>query len=71
MSREGTGDNPGGEESLEVTFDALMKKLEVKSLVSMDRGGRLLLEFNADEETIAGLNRLMKADEEVKVTVER
>ena len=54
-----------------MTFDALMKKFEVKSLVSMDRGGRLLLEFNADEETIAGLNRLMKADEEVKVTVER
>ena len=55
---------------MEVTFDALMKKLEVKSLVSMDRGGRLLLEFNADEETIAGLNRLMKADSECKIIIE-
>jgi hypothetical protein len=54
-----------------VTFSALMKKLEVKSLVSMDRGGRLLLEFNADKETIAGLNDLMSAEDEVKVTVER
>ena len=65
------GNDIAGEEELKVTFSALMKKLEIKSLVSMDRGGRLLLEFNADEETIAGLNRLMKADEEVKVTVER
>jgi hypothetical protein len=52
-----------------VCFLALMKKLEVKSLASMDRGGRLLLEFNADQETIAGLNELMKADEEVKVAI--
>lgn len=55
---------------MRITFSALMKKLEVKSLVSMDRGGRLLLEFNADEATIAGLNRLMSAEDEVKVTVE-
>jgi len=45
--------------------------LEVKSLVSMDRGGRLLLEFNADEETIAGLNRIMSAEEERKITIEK
>jgi hypothetical protein len=43
----------------------------VKSLVSCDRGGRLLLEFNADEKTIAGLNELMKADEEVLVSIEK
>lgn len=53
------------------TFSALMKKLEVKSLVSCDRGGRLLLEFNAEEKTIADLNVLMKADEEVEVTIGR
>ena len=56
---------------MEITFLALMKKLEVKSLVSMDRGGRLLLEFNADEETIAGLNALMSAEEERRITIEK
>jgi hypothetical protein len=51
------------------TFTALMKKLEVKSLVSCDRGGRLLLEFMATEETIKGLNELMKSDAEVAVAI--
>jgi hypothetical protein len=55
-----------------VTFDALMKKLEVKSLVSGDKGGRLLLEFRVDpehDELVSSLNRLMRADAEVQVTV--
>jgi hypothetical protein len=56
---------------MEIKFSALMKKLEIKSLISLDRGGRLLLEFNADEETIAGLNRIMSAEDEVKVKIER
>ncbi len=56
---------------MEIQFSALMKQLTVRSLISMDRGGRLLLEFNADEETIAGLNLLMSAEEEVKVRIER
>jgi hypothetical protein len=55
---------------VKVEFSALMKKLEIKSLVSLDRGGRLLLEFNADNETIDGLNELMKADSECKIIIE-
>ena len=55
---------------MKIYFSALMKKLEVKSLVSLDRGGRLLLEFNADKETISGLNELMSAEEERKITIE-
>jgi hypothetical protein len=55
---------------MKAEFTALMKKLEIKSLVSLDRGGRLLFEFNADNETIAQLNELMKADAEVKVIIE-
>jgi hypothetical protein len=55
---------------MRVEFSALMKKLEIKSLVSLDRGGRLLLEFNADNETIAKLNELMKADSECKIIIE-
>jgi len=49
---------------------ALMKKIEVKSLVSGDKAGRLLLEFNIyNDQIIDHLNRLMKADEEVKILI--
>ena len=51
-----------------VAFPALMKKLEVKSLKSLDKWARLILEFKVpDDELITGLNRLMKADSEVMV----
>ena len=63
--------NSNSIEIMEIKFMALMKKLEIKSLVSLDRGGRLLLEFNADEETIAGLNRIMSAEDEVEVKIEK
>jgi hypothetical protein len=53
-----------------IIFTALMKKLEIKSLVSGDKAARLLLEFRADDDKlISGLNGLMKADDEVKVTI--
>jgi hypothetical protein len=55
---------------MEVTFSALMKELKIKSLVSGDKDARLLLEFRADDaDLISDLNKLMKADEEVKVTI--
>jgi hypothetical protein len=54
------------------SFPALMKKLEIKSLISGDKGARLLLEFRIeDDKLISELNRLMKADNEVEVTIER
>jgi len=56
---------------MEVQFPALMKSLQIKSLVSGDKGARLLLEFRADDnDLISDLNKLMKADDEVKVTIE-
>ena len=60
------------QEVAKVTFSALMKSLQIKSLVSGDKGGRLLLEFRADDaELVSGLNEIMSAEDEVKVTVER
>ena len=54
----------------QVAFPALMKKLEVKSLNTLDKGARLTLDFNVpDDEIITGLNRLMKADSEVMVAI--
>lgn len=57
-----------------VSFDALMKELKVKSLCSGDKSGRLLLEFRVDNEhddLVSSLNRLMRADEEIQVTISR
>jgi len=53
------------------SFSALLKSLSVKSLVSGDKEAQVVLRFRPDDELINRLNRLMKADEEVKVTVER
>ena len=55
---------------MNVEFAAIMKKLEVKSLASLDKGARLTLEFNAtDDELIADLNKLMRPDREVRVAI--
>ena len=54
-------------------FQALMKKIEVKSLLSGDKSGRLLLEFDiypGKDSIIDELNKKMKADSFVKVTIE-
>lgn len=55
---------------MEVEFEALVKKIEIKSLVSLDKGARLILDFSGeDPEIIDRLNRLMKADEFVRVQI--
>jgi len=53
-----------------VAFPALIKKLEVKSLASLDKGARLTIDFNVtDDALIADINGLMKADGEVMVVI--
>jgi len=52
-------------------FSALIKQLNVKSLVCGEKEARLTLQFRPDEDIIDRLNRLMKADSEVKVIVTR
>ena len=55
---------------MEITFPALIKKIEVKSLVSLDKAARLTLDLSGeDPEVIDKLNRLMKADELVRVQI--
>ncbi len=55
---------------METTIEALIKKLEIKSLVSLDKVARLTLDFSAeDDEVIDKVNRLMRADETVKITI--
>lgn len=55
---------------MEITFEALIKKLEIKSLVSLDKVARLTIDFSGENaEVIDKLNRLMRADQEVEITI--
>ena len=55
---------------MKAAFPALIKKIEVKSLVSLDKAARLTLDLSGeDPEVIDKLNRLMKADEFVRVQI--
>ena len=55
---------------MEVTFPALVKKIEIKSLVSGDKSARVILEIDSpDNELINGLNRCMVADDLVQVAI--
>ncbi len=55
---------------MQITFACLIKKLEIKSLASLDKGGRLTLDFSAEEdEVVNSINALMKADESVEITI--
>lgn len=55
-----------------VKFEALIKQLTVKSLVSLDKGAELKLQFNAeDDDLISKINKLHKADATVKVVIKK
>jgi len=55
---------------MKTTIEALIKKLEIKSLVSLDKVARLTLDFSAeDNEMIDRVNRLMRADETVEIII--
>ena len=54
-----------------VEFEALIKQVATKSLVSMDKQVWLKLEFcNPSDELMDKINRLHKPDETVKVRIE-
>jgi len=55
---------------VQVSFEALIKKVTVKSLVSLDKEAHLLLQFNAENnELIDQINRLHRPDEMVRVKI--
>lgn len=54
---------------MKVKFEALIKKMEQKSLVSLDKECRLTLQFQSDDDIIDKINRLHKPDELVKVII--
>jgi len=56
---------------MEISFLALIKKMEQKSLVSLDKECRLTLQFQADDEVIDKINRLHRPDELVNVKISK
>ena len=55
---------------MEITFEALIKKIEIKALVSLDKAARLTIDLSGENaEVIDKLNRLMRADEFVRVQI--
>ena len=54
-----------------VEFQALIKQITTKSLVSGDKESRLLLEFLPTDELLGGLNKLHKADKQIKIKIEK
>lgn len=54
---------------MEVKFEALIKEIKTKSLVSLDKESRLVLQFQPTDNILNKLNRVHKPDELVKVVI--
>ncbi|MBA7586563.1 hypothetical protein ES708_28565 [subsurface metagenome] len=54
---------------MQVKFEALIKQITSKSLVSLDKETRLILQFQPSEDILNKLNVLHKPDELVKVVI--
>lgn len=56
---------------MKVAFEALIKAINNKSLVSGDKATRVILEFDSDKklDVLNGLNELHQADKNVTVVI--
>jgi len=54
---------------MQVKFEALIKEIKTKSLVSLDKEVRLVLQFQPTDDILDKLNRIHKPDEMVKVVI--
>jgi len=54
---------------MEVNFEALIKELKIKSLVSLDKEARIILQFQPTDDILNKLNQIHKPDELVKVVI--
>ena len=55
---------------MKIKFEALIKQLTIRSLVSLDKEARLILQFQPSDAILNKLNMLHKPDELVKITIE-
>ena len=56
-------------EEMKVEFEAEIIKIDIKRSISMDKVGKVILEFLPTDETVDKINRLMKIDETVNVEI--
>ena len=54
---------------MKTAFPALIKSINVKSLLSGDKEGEIRLRFRPNDILLDGLNRLHRADKEVMVAI--
>jgi len=54
---------------MKVAFEALIKKLSIKSLVSGDKQAELKLQFLPTDNILDKINKLHKADDEIMVVL--
>ena len=54
---------------MQVIFSALIKEIKTKSLVSLDKEARLVLQFQPTDDILDKLNRIHKPDELVEITI--
>jgi len=54
---------------MQVNFKALIKEVKTKSLVSLDKESRLILQFQPTDDILNKLNKIHKPDELVKVVI--
>ncbi len=54
---------------MQAEFEALIKEIKTKSLVSLDKEARIVLQFQPSDDILDKLNRIHKPDELVKVVI--
>jgi len=56
---------------MQVSFEALIKELKIKSLVSLDKEARIVLQFQPSDDILDKLNRIHKPDELVNIKISK
>ena len=56
---------------MEVSFEALIKEIKTKSLVSLDKEARIVLQFQPSDDVLDKLNRIHKPDELVNIKISK
>jgi hypothetical protein len=54
---------------MKIAFEALVRQLKIKSLVSGDKEAWLILQFKPTDDVLDKINRLHKADDEIMVVL--
>jgi len=54
---------------MKVAFKALVKQVNIKSLVSGDKEARLILQFLPTDDILDKINKLHKADDEIMIVL--